>query len=398
MSSSSESNEMRPSVDQAAVILDELMRCGVRDVVIGVGSRSAGLALAAARAEDAGRLRLHVRVDERVAGFVALGIGKVTGLPAAVITTSGTAAANLLPAVAEADEAGVPLLILTADRPPMLRDVGANQAMHQVGIFDSFARFSVDLSVPVDEGDRVRYWRSTMARCFAMTRIVGNPGPVHVNVPLAVPLVSESLLENLPSRLDGRSLTVPWVVDRRVSSSDRPEWTEVVDGIVDASCDVSRGLIVVGDHDRRDEVDAIDVLAQSMGWPVIGEPSGGAQGAATALAHGPLVCESAAFSTQWVPDLVVTVGRVGLHRAVNRVIDSARLHVAVDSKPLWSDPNRSANVIVAQVPRPGAASPDPSWLSSWRRADDVVATTVSSMLDSDAGSPSGMAKIGRAHV
>ncbi|MEL0250020.1 MAG: thiamine pyrophosphate-binding protein, partial [Actinomycetota bacterium] len=105
---------MAPSVAQALVMVDELIVCGVTDVVIGVGSRSAPLALALASAEDRGDIRLHVRVDERVAGFVALGLGKTTGVPAAVVTTSGSAVANLLPAVVEAHESRIPLVVVTA--------------------------------------------------------------------------------------------------------------------------------------------------------------------------------------------------------------------------------------------------------------------------------------------
>ena len=145
---------MAPSVAQALVMVDELIVCGVTDVVIGVGSRSAPLALALASAEDRGDIRLHVRVDERVAGFVALGLGKTTGVPAAVVTTSGSAVANLLPAVVEAHESRIPLVVLTADRPDRLRNVGANQVIAQSGIFGSFTRLAVDMEAARDPRDR----------------------------------------------------------------------------------------------------------------------------------------------------------------------------------------------------------------------------------------------------
>ena len=136
---------VEPSVAQALVMIDELVRCGVSDIVLGVGSRSAPLALAAAAAEERGEVRVHVRVDERVAGFLALGLGKATGVPAAVITTSGTAAANLLPAIVEAHESRVPVIAITADRPPRLRGVGANQTIDQVKVFSSFTRLDIDM-------------------------------------------------------------------------------------------------------------------------------------------------------------------------------------------------------------------------------------------------------------
>ena len=154
---------VEPSVAQALVMVDELIRCGVTDVVLGVGSRSAPLALAVAAAEERGDLRVHVRVDERVAGFVALGIGKASGVPAAVITTSGTAVANLLPSVVEAHESRVPMLVITADRPPRLRQVGANQSIEQSHMFAGFVTISVDMETARDT-EANRYWRSTVAR------------------------------------------------------------------------------------------------------------------------------------------------------------------------------------------------------------------------------------------
>ena len=128
---------MNPSTAQGLVLVDELVRCGVTDVVLAPGSRSAPLALAAAAADAAGRLRLHVRIDERSAGFLALGLAQVSGRAVAVVTTSGTAATNLLPALTEAAYAGVPLIAITADRPPELRDTGANQTIDQARLYGS---------------------------------------------------------------------------------------------------------------------------------------------------------------------------------------------------------------------------------------------------------------------
>ena len=125
---------MNPSTAQARVLVDECIRCGVVDAVLAPGSRSTPLAIALAEAEERGEIILHVRIDERSAGFLALGLAKVSGLPSIVLTTSGTAAVNLHPAIVEADESGIPLIALTADRPPQLRDVGANQSIVQVPV------------------------------------------------------------------------------------------------------------------------------------------------------------------------------------------------------------------------------------------------------------------------
>uniref|UniRef100_UPI0028A8780C thiamine pyrophosphate-binding protein n=1 Tax=Microbacterium sp. TaxID=51671 RepID=UPI0028A8780C len=137
-----------PASDAAADLLAELIAHGVRDLVLSPGSRSQALALAATALARTGAMRSHVRIDERAAGFTALGLARETGAPVAVVCTSGTAAGNLLPAAMEAYHSGVPLLLLTADRPPELRGVGANQATVQPGIFGPFVRLHVDADVP----------------------------------------------------------------------------------------------------------------------------------------------------------------------------------------------------------------------------------------------------------
>jgi 2-succinyl-5-enolpyruvyl-6-hydroxy-3-cyclohexene-1-carboxylate synthase len=204
-----------PSHAQATVVVDELVRAGVTDVVLAPGSRSAALALAV---HDEPRLRLHVEVDERSAGFLAIGLGRATGRPAAVVVTSGSAVANLHPAVVEADTGEVPLLLLTADRPPELRDTGANQAIHQVGLFGGAVRWSVDVGVAEDRPGVVAYWRSTIARaCLAAAGITGPAGPVQVNLPFrepTVPLTDDgrsAAAGPFAQPLDGRAGGRPWV-------------------------------------------------------------------------------------------------------------------------------------------------------------------------------------------
>ena len=170
-------------------MVDELLRCGVTDAVLSPGSRSTALAIALAQAEERGELTLHVRLDERSAGYLALGLAKVTGVAAVVVTTSGTAAVNLHPAIVEADQSAVPLIALTADRPPQLRGVGANQTIHQAAVFGADVRLTVDMATATGQAGQVRYWRSTVARVVAASTAAMRPGPVHLNVPFAEPLV-----------------------------------------------------------------------------------------------------------------------------------------------------------------------------------------------------------------
>lgn len=382
---------VEPSVAQALVMVDEVIRCGVTDVVLGVGSRSAPLALAVSAAEERGEIRLHVRVDERVAGFTALGIGKATGVPAAVITTSGTAVANLLPAVVEAHESRVPMLIVTADRPPRLRHVGANQTIDQPGIFNGFVRTAVDMDTAKDGPDANRYWRSTISRLVARATDSIDPGPVHLNVPFDAPLVGPELLAPLPPALAGRPDDRPWTADARLVAGMSIPLDEAL-ALLDENAVVPlRGLIVVGDHDDDDAIDLIDELGDAVGWPVISEPSGRASGSQTGLAHGPLVCADESFIDEHVPDLVITVGRVGLYRSLAAIIARSQMHIAVDTRAGWSDPTRSADLVLASVPLPpGSASNDSTWWTDWERADVLAAAAVETVLGSRNGPPTGM--------
>ena len=161
------------------VLMDELARCGLQLVIVSPGSRSTPLVLAAA---TNARLRVTTQIDERSAGFMGLGVGKVTGAPAALITTSGTAVANLLPAVVEAAQSETPLVVLTADRPPWLRGADANQTIEQRGIFRDYVRFFEEV-FPGEASERgLRHLRSVA--CRAIAAALGDPaGPVHLNLP-----------------------------------------------------------------------------------------------------------------------------------------------------------------------------------------------------------------------
>jgi 2-succinyl-5-enolpyruvyl-6-hydroxy-3-cyclohexene-1-carboxylate synthase len=195
---------MNPSTALARAILAELVHQGVRELVLAPGSRSAPLAFAALRLAEAGAIRLHVRIDERSAGFLALGLAKVSGAPVAVVCTSGTAVANLAPAVVEASYSAVPLVLLTADRPVESRGVGAPQTIDQVQFFGGAVRFFADLagprrSDPSDPGAAQRAARASVGMAIAAALGAGgsgpgtvrsaepgpaHPGPVHLNVGL----------------------------------------------------------------------------------------------------------------------------------------------------------------------------------------------------------------------
>src|SRR5829696_517957 len=200
---------------------DELARCGLREVCTSPGSRSTPLVLTLARAP---RLRATSHIDERAGAFFALGAAKASGLPVVLACTSGTAAANYVPAVIEAHEARVPLLVLTADRPPELRDVGAGQTIDQVKLYGSAAKWYLEVDDHPATPGRMRWLRQLACRAF-WTALDGRPGPVHLNFSLREPLVLD---EPLPDDGSGRAGGRPWVTRPRVLAQPAPA---LIDGL-----------------------------------------------------------------------------------------------------------------------------------------------------------------------
>lgn len=395
---------MNPSTAAAVVIIDELVRSGVNDVVLAPGSRSAPLAIEAARAHDRGELRLHVRIDERSAGFLALGLAKVSGAPVPVITTSGTAVANLLPAMEEAHHSCLPLIVLSADRPAELRQTGSNQTLDQVRIFDGCTRWSVDVEAPHAAVGQVRYWRSTIAKAVAIARHPWQRGPVHVNIGFRDPLVpdgDDTWLEALDGR-DGEPFTDEdgdlihvvrsWTVDRRVTMSVQEPIDEILAELV-AGPLPQRGLIVVGDIDDVEDAAAAIELSEACGWPLHAEPTGFARTGKYTLAHFSLLTSSPEFVAAHTPDLVVTIGKVGLDRGVMAMIRSAHLHLHAETQRTmdWPDPTRTAAAVLASVPGPPEETELPGeseWLDGWLMADAAAQRTVEKALDASA--PTGL--------
>jgi len=242
---------------------DELVRCGVRHAVTSPGSRNAPLALVLAAQPGVEAVSV---IDERSAGFVAVGIARATGAPVAVTCTSGTAAANLHPAVAEAREASVPLLVLTADRPPELRDVGAGQSIDQLGLFGSAAKWFHEVGNHEPGRATAVHHRALACRAVA-TATGGRPGPVHLNFPLREPLAPRPD-ELDPADWEGRPDGLPWtVVERSAGEAGADVLREWAGG-------EARGVIVCGE--APGEIAASSAaLAAALGWPLLADPASG---------------------------------------------------------------------------------------------------------------------------
>jgi len=391
---------VNPATAFARVLVDELVRGGVTDAVLSPGSRSAPVALALADAEAAGRLRLHVRIDERTASFLALGLAKSAGRPVPVLTTSGTATAHLHAAVLEAHESGVPLLALTADRPPELRATGANQTIDQAGLYGGAVRWALDVGVP-EPGREVaqnRYWRSVVAKALlvACGELSGDPGPVHLNLALREPLMPDDVVPGtgpaLPAgEFAGRPDGAPWTVAVADGGGLR---SAPLTGVDPGSS--TRTLLVAGDAPSA-VGRAAAVVADQRGWPVLAEPSSGAWGAAGALRGPALLLGAADWLAAHRPDRVVVVGRPTLSRPVNALLADPAVSVETyGPTPRWADPGRGSTVVgSAQLdpglalrevgPRPTADSAAGGWAAAWSDAAARVGRAVDVELDEVTG-------------
>jgi 2-succinyl-5-enolpyruvyl-6-hydroxy-3-cyclohexene-1-carboxylate synthase len=334
----SDGTERATQATFCATLVDEWARAGVRHAVVAPGSRSTPLALALTAD---GRLRTHVFHDERAAAFAALGIALASGQPPVLLCTSGTATTHFHAAVVEADLAGTPLLVCTADRPPELRDVGAPQAIDQRDLYGRAVRWFVDPGV-ADEAMRGA-WRAIAAQAY-LAATGRPPGPVHLNLPFREPLVGEPM--ELPPGRDGGA---PW-------TTRPPEPREPIDLSADR-------LLVVGRGGGAAPTIA-DVTAGLAGRDVI--------------EHGDLILRHAPTAARLRPDVIVRIGRSPASRVVNEwlAVTGATEHVHIDR---WSDPSRTASVFGGGSDLTRLVSGD-GYRAAWRAADDAAEAAIAETL------------------
>ena len=328
----------------ASALIEELARCGVTRAVLSPGSRSSPVALALDREPG---IDLSVVLDERSAGFVALGSALASGEPAIVACTSGSAAANLHPAIAEADQAGVPLIVLTSDRPPELRGIGAGQTIDQIGLYGSAARWFCEVGTHEADDAGLLHMRSTGCRAYG--EATAGRGPCHLNLAWRDPLGPEAAPYHVtatdPLALDGRTgkrpLTVP--------IAGREAGEELLAALAEAIQSAERGLIVAGRHPDPDLAEALAALAAVSGFPILAEPTSqlrfGAHDRGLVCSAYDLIARER--PTSLAPELILRFGDMPTSKPLRAWIDaSGAEQIVVDTPGRWNEPSRRAGAFV----------------------------------------------------
>ena len=356
----------------ASAFVGQLRRDGLTDACVSPGSRSTPISLALARTEG---IRVHVHLDERSSAFFALGLAKASGRPVVVTCTSGTAAANLFPAVVEASMSPAPLILLTADRPPELRGVGANQTIDQRELFGPYPRWFSDAPLPSEGPHATRTWVLLAVEAY---RQACRPGPVHVNLPYREPLVPAGE----PVRLGGVATAFAGASPGEGESVGEDD----VDRFVELVAGMERGLVYVGG--LRSPSRFILDLAARLGWPVIAEPTSGLRVPGT-LSAAQFLLSSERFIDAHLPDVVVQFGAAPTSRAALGLVGSTPRLVIVDPDDLVADPHARAErrfavnagqLAYRAIPRlPG--TPRAAWLTEWVEADERARTAVDAAVD-----------------
>jgi 2-succinyl-5-enolpyruvyl-6-hydroxy-3-cyclohexene-1-carboxylate synthase len=368
----------------ARTLVDEWARGGVGVAAVSPGSRSTPLALALASDP---RIRVEVFLDERSAAFFALGTALASGRPAVVLCTSGTAAANLHPAVLEAWHARVPMVVCTADRPPELRDTGAGQATDQIKLYGASVRWFCEVGVADDTPGAPVYWRSVAARSVADAS--GPPaGPVHLNLAFREPLVPSGEAESGTAdggRADGR----PWVSTS--AGAPLPRLNDV-DRLAASVAAAPRGLVVAG-WGAGVGCEAVERFAAAGGWPVLADPLSGVRSGPHAVSTYDALLRVPGIAERLRPDLVLHLGAPLTGKVATGWLDAGIRRVLVDPDRAWLDPHRGASERVVADPGAllaaltyrlddAAARPSP-WLEDWRQVEAAGRAAIDGLLDAD---------------
>ena len=336
--------EVNISTSLARVVVRQIIEAGITDVVISPGSRNAPLSLAFFEASQEGLIKIHVRIDERTAAFFALGIIKSTGRPVPVVCTSGTAVANYHPAVLEASHTNAPLMVLTADRPAMLRKTGANQTTEQARIFGKAVRYFADIDGPV----------------YPMELPLDSlrTGPIHLNLQFDEPLLSDDSSDWL-SQIS--------VAPKEFVPRTKPGTLRLVG---------ARGVVVIG-HDRGGlTVDEVTQFTKILGWPVVAEDP---LSFPDAIAHASIFLTSLEIRSTLIPQSVLVIGRTTLSRSINAFIKSSPITYVVDQRLATVDSDRQADRKFTELPDLQGVIQSDEWIAKWNKVSERAQKLIGSL-------------------
>ncbi|MBC1937638.1 2-succinyl-5-enolpyruvyl-6-hydroxy-3-cyclohexene-1-carboxylic-acid synthase [Listeria grandensis] len=366
-----------------AAFIEELVQAGVKEAVISPGSRSTPIALLMAEHPT---LKIYVDVDERSAGFFALGIAKASKRPVVLLCTSGTAAANYFPAVAEANLSQVPLLILTADRPHELRNVGAPQAMDQVRLFGTHVKDFTDMAMPENSTEMLRFakWHGSKAVDIAMN---APRGPVHLNFPLREPLMP--ILEPSPFAVTEKKRRHVHIYYTHEVLEDA-----VIAQIIEA-CAGKRGVFVAGPLDKKAFSPKLVTLAEQIGWPILADPlsqlrSYGALSDAVIDQYDAILQEEEA-RTALRPEVVIRFGAMPVSKPLMKWLEALEdvMFYVVDPGAAWKDPIKAVtnmihcdeHFLVGALTDGWQDKTAPDWAASWKTLNAKVKTVISAHME-----------------
>ncbi len=318
-----------------ASFVSELVRTGVTDVVVSPGSRSTPIAMVLAEHPD---LNVHIQVDERSAAFFALGIAKATNHPTALLCTSGTAAANYYPAIVEANISRIPLVVLTADRPHELRDVGAPQTIDQIHLYGKHVKWFVEMAPPEDTTEMIRYARVVCARAVS-TSLQAPAGPVHLNFPLREPLIPLLEDKNLFNPTEREEHYVG--IKRSALTLEEYEYGAYADRV----SEVNKGIIICGQIEDDEFAEAVVSLAKKLHFPIIADPlsqlrSGDHTGEYIIDTYDTFLRDEA-VREDLKPDLIIRFGSMPVSKSLTFFLkeNHSSTQIVVDGGGGWRDPS-----------------------------------------------------------
>lgn len=360
-----------------AAFVDELAKIGVQDVVVSPGSRSTPLAIMMA---EHPAMRVHINIDERSAAFFALGMAKAKRHPIALLCTSGTAVANYFPAVVEAYYSRVPLIVITADRPHELRDVGAPQAIDQLNIYGRYAKWFVEMALPEKSTDMLRYARTMAARAAGMA-MNAPAGPVHLNFPLReplVPIVHEETWEQIEAKEPSYTMVIPGKMTIGM---------EQIQELYNELSSAEKGLIVCGQIDQPAFAEAVTKLAEMLDFPILADPlsqlRSGTHAKEYIIDSYDAILKDETIAASLVPDVVIRFGAMPVSKPLFLLLKRypSIKQIVVDGEGGWREPTLMASYMVycdevefcRRLIDIGASKQSKSqWSTTWKMINDIA--------------------------